>query len=150
MPLRYCEVEIHEDELTVGRNLFYDQLQFARCGLSGPRQVFDERALTVHMDVHGPSLRMEPVSVMEVFLPYGLCAIHELELVFTQTRERQGNHDGHGGGAQNGNVFRLLCLVHTDLLQGAPLSGIALRYLYYSINSMYMSIAKRALFQGLF
>ena len=89
---RLREVQVHEDELAVGFGLFDHQLEPALHRLPRLRQVFDELTLAVHMDVDWVRLRVKTKTVVPVLLIDGLCD-HPFEVVFTQTREREGNHD---------------------------------------------------------
>ncbi len=143
---RLREVQVHNDELTVRRRPLDDQLEFALHGLAVLRQVQDELALTVHVDVDRVCLRVDTETVVPVLLA-DILGDHPLEVVFVQTREREGNHNGLlvlavlGVETENRQVRSLLHLVHLDLLfQVAPSSDVLsgtdiIAPLYADVNS---------------
>lgn len=108
---RLREIQVHDDELPVRRRLLHNQLEFALGRLAVLRQVFDERALAVHVDVDRVCLRVQPIAIVKVLFLDGRCD-HPLELVFPKPRQGEFDDDGLGGGAQDGNVLRLLLLTH--------------------------------------
>ena len=108
---RLREVQVHKDELAAGSSLLHNELQVARNRLARFRQIFDELALAVHVAVDGICLWVEPIAVVAVLLLNGR-SDHPFEVVFPETRKRQGDHNGFLGGTQNREVRGVLLLVH--------------------------------------
>lgn len=134
------EVQVHKDELAAGSSLLHNELKIALHRLAVFRQVFDELALAVHMDVNWVCLRVEPKAIVTVLLLNGR-SDHPFEVMFPETRKRQGDHNGFLGGTQNREVRGVLLLVHfMDSFQVSPLSSVLsgfniLTLLYSSVNS---------------
>ncbi len=114
---RLREVQVHNDELTVRHRLLDDQLEFALHRLAVLRQVQDELALTVHVDIDRGCLRVNTETVVPVLLA-DIFGDYPLEVVLTQTRKREGNHDRLsvlailGVETEDREVGSLLHLVH--------------------------------------
>lgn len=100
---RLREVQVHEDELAAGSSLLHDEFQVTFHSFAAFRQVFDELALAVHMDVNRVCLRVETETVVAVLLLDAL-GDNPLEVVFTEMRKRQGDDNGFLHGTHNREI----------------------------------------------
>ena len=101
----------------------------------------DELALAVHMDVDRGCLRVNTETVVPVLLADSVCH-HPLEIVFAETRERQGDHDRIPRVTEDGEVGNLLLCVHFGLLlSSCSFEHCALGYLH---NSMYYALCQQS------